>query len=161
MTCNDHVDDSLVWMQFGKTKYGVIHGIVYLYIAKSNWYLPSNTDQNVDQGASCLFLLLLLVWTDDERKKGNYWENPKPSATEPLLILLSSFDSSVTSPSPPGQALVGLSSWRVCRNIFLDHHIPAGLNNSHGHRHSNRKTTKYRKWGAENYHTGTIVPKSL
>ena len=32
MTCNDDVDDSLVWMQFGKTKYGVILGIVYLYM---------------------------------------------------------------------------------------------------------------------------------
>ena len=90
-------------MQFGQTSYCIIQGIVYLYIAKSNWYLPSNTYQNVDQGASCLLLLLLLFWTDDQRKKGNYWENPKPSATEPLLILLSSFDSSVTSAPPPPQ----------------------------------------------------------
>ena len=119
MTCNDDVDDSLVWMQFGKTKYGVIHGIVYLYIAKSIWFLPSNTDQNVDQGASCLLLLLLLFWTDDQRKKGNYWENLKPSATEPLLILLSSFDSSVTSPPPQDKhwlvflagGFAGIFSW--------------------------------------------------
>ena len=118
MTCNDHVDDSLVWMQFGKTKYGVINGIVYLYIAKSNWYLPSNTYQNVDQGASCLLLLLLLFWTDDQRKKGNIWENPKPSASEPLLILISSFDSSVPPPPQDKHWLVflaggfaGIFSW--------------------------------------------------
>ena len=136
-------------MHFGKIKYGIIHGIVYLYIAKSSWYLPSNTYQNVDQGASCLLLLLLLFWTDDQRKKGNYWETPKLSATAHLTLVSH-------HPPSPGQALVGLSSWRVCWNIFLDHHIPAGLNNSHEHVLSNRKTTKYRKWGAENYHTGTI-----